>query len=89
MDKDGVKTDTQKLLAHLNSKWPGKICPMCSGNNWNVSERAYELREFNQGDLIIGSGSVLPVIPVTCSNCGNTAMVNAIISGAIEKKQDE
>ena len=46
---------------------PNRIVPV----QWEVSDRIYELREFNGGDLIIG-GSLYPIIAMTCKSCGAT-----------------
>ena len=46
----------------------------------------FELREFNDGNIIAGgSSSILPVIPVTCNNCGHTVFVNAMSSGLMKE----
>lgn len=80
-----AKINSEKFLNHLKEKWKGQSCPLCGVGNWNVSDSVYELREFHDGNLVIGSGPIVPIVPVTCSNCGNTIMVNALLSGAVEK----
>lgn len=46
----------------------------------------FELREFNDGNFVLGPNSAItPVIPVTCSNCGNTVFVNALIAGLLKE----
>jgi hypothetical protein len=79
------KLDSEKLLKHLNEKWHGQTCPMCKTGNWNVSDAIFELREFNEGSLVIGGGPLIPVVPITCNNCGNTVLVNAIVSKLVDK----
>jgi hypothetical protein len=59
---------------------------MCGTGNWNVSDSIFELREYNQGNLVVGGGPIIPIIPITCDNCGNTVFVNAILAGLIEQK---
>ncbi len=71
--------DVQKFIEHLKEKWAGRPCQMCGGANWNVQRTVFEIREFDKGSLTVG-GPVIPVVPVVCNNCGNTVMVNAIIS---------
>jgi hypothetical protein len=78
------KVDSEKLLNHLKSKWQGRPCQMCNTGNWNISDSIFELREYNQGNLILGGGPIIPVVPITCENCGNTIFVNAIKAGLIE-----
>ncbi len=86
------KFKSEKFINHLKEKWGGRPCPQCGVGNWGVSDTVYELREFNQGNFVIGGVPIMPVIPVTCNNCGNTILVNAMLSGAIEpppKKEEE
>lgn len=82
-----AKYNNQKVLAHLNSKWRGKACPMCGVGNWNVQDSIYQLIEFSEGGLVIG-GPIIPVIPVVCTNCGNIQLVNAIVAGAVKPGEE-
>ena len=67
----------------LNSKWrPPKACQVCGANTWNVEPQLAELRFLNLDGFIVG-GPVLPLIVVTCSNCGNTVFINAVKAGWI------
>ena len=56
-------------------------CSLCNSSKWEVSDTIFELREFNGGDLVQGGDSIYPVIPITCSNCGNTLFLNAVKMG--------
>jgi predicted RNA-binding Zn-ribbon protein involved in translation (DUF1610 family) len=79
---DLVKFDSQKIIQYLNTKWAVKPCPMCGIIKWNVSDKLFELREYHGGDLVIGGqASIIPLIPIICSNCGNTIFINAIVAG--------
>lgn len=77
--------ELSKFIGNLTEKWKDNPCPMCKSQSWTVSDKIFEMREFNGGNLVIGSGSIYPVIPVTCNNCGNSIMVNAVTSGAYGK----
>ena len=69
----------QKLVEHINAKWKSQACWLCGTNSWDVA--AYVgLQLSDHGGLVIG-GQFLPVVAVTCKNCGNTVLVNAIIAG--------
>ena len=84
------KIDRDKLIRFLQEKWQGRTCPMCQHGNWNVSEQVFEMREFNDGNLRLGgNSSILPLIPVTCSKCGNTIFVNAIVAGLVKNNVDK
>ncbi|PHQ86182.1 MAG: hypothetical protein COB65_01495 [Thalassobium sp.] len=86
---ENKKTNVEKVVQHLNTKWGNRPCPMCGEKSWTVSDTVYELREFHGGNVVLGSGPIFPVIPVSCNNCGNSIMVNALQSGAIEKPDVE
>lgn len=76
--------DDQKLIEHLRTKWANKPCPMCNVGPWTIQDRIFQLLEFHPGaNLVLGAGPIIPVIPVTCANCGFTAMVNAVVSKAL------
>jgi hypothetical protein len=77
------KIDSQKLINFLRVKWGGRLCPICGVGTWNVQDSAFELREFNDGNMVLG-GPLIPVVPVICSNCGNTVLVNAIMADLIK-----
>ncbi|MGJ8593073.1 MAG: hypothetical protein ACSHXF_11015 [Aquaticitalea sp.] len=79
----------ENIIKHLNLKWGSRPCPMCGSNGWNVSDNVYELREFHGGNLVLGNGPIYPIIPVSCNNCGNSVMVNALMAGAIERPNVE
>jgi len=75
-----IKTDA--VIAFLNSRWGNRSCPMCNEGPWSVQDRVFQLNEFHQGSLVVG-GPLIPVIPVSCGNCGHTVLVNAIIAGVL------
>jgi hypothetical protein len=76
--------DAKKFLQYLNGKWAGRPCSQCGASAWQVQDSIFELRGFSGGSLVLG-GPIVPLIPVTCSNCGNTVLINAILAGAIEQ----
>ena len=79
----GQKIDIEKFVEHLNEKWKGGIsCPVCKENNWNIHDSLSELREFNQGNMVIG-GPVIPLASITCNNCGHTMNFNALKAGLL------
>ncbi len=86
---DKMKINEEKFMNFLNEKWKNKICQLCGNNNWSVSNKVFELREFNRGSLIIGgNNAIFPIMVVSCTECGNSIMINAITSGAIDKNNE-
>lgn len=71
-----------KALHWLNKKWQGdKECPVCRHNQWTIGD-AVELRPYQGGSVVIG-GAVVPLIPVVCTNCGNTLLISAVVADAL------
>ena len=76
--------NAKKFLSELNSKWTqSKRCPICSNNNWTISPDPNQLMRFSGGNLIVG-GAIIPVVVVTCTNCGYTLLFNPLVLGALE-----
>ncbi len=74
-----------KVIKFISDKWGNSSCPMCKNGSFEVQEKVFQLNEFKNGNLIVG-GPLIPIVPVTCKNCGNTILVNALISGAVDKE---
>lgn len=79
-----AKLDSKKFIEYLQGKWGERKCPMCGGGPWTVQDTTFQLIMFYEGGLAVG-GPVLPVVPVVCTNCGHTVLVNAIISGVVQQ----
>lgn len=73
------------VIARLNSTAANRQpCPICGGTHWNLNDKIFEVREFQGGSLVLGGDtSVLPVIAMSCQNCGYTHFINAIKIGAV------
>lgn len=81
------KINGEKTIKFLNERWNGVACPLCGGTGWSVTDRSFELREFNDGKLVMGgaNASVIPLIPVTCEKCGNTVLINALVADLLKE----
>jgi hypothetical protein len=68
----------QLIVRQLQKFWKGdRICPACAEKTkWEISG-IMELREYNEGNIILG-GKLTPVIIVVCEKCGGTQLFNAI-----------
>lgn len=63
------------------------VCVVCGSTTWGVDERVFEVRAYSGGNLVIGgSGGILPLVAISCTNCGNTHLLNAIALGLMNKK---
>ncbi len=79
----------KRFLEFIQSRWkPPFECRCCGSNNWDVELEIYQIMKFSQEGLILG-GTRVPLAPVTCSNCGNTILINALIAGIVEQPKAE
>ena len=80
-----------KVIEQIAAKCSSRRCPMCGSNNWEVGNKVFELREFNYGNLNIGGhgSAIIPVVPLTCNQCGNTQLLNAIMYGVVEQNNSK
>jgi len=71
----------QRIVDFLNGKWrPPKTCTLCGSNVWSIEQNLAELRFLSTGGFVVG-GPIIPLIVITCNNCGNTVLVNAMKAG--------
>jgi len=83
---ESQREQVQSKLQELVGKAPK--CSVCDLSQWVVSDTVFELREFQGGSLMLGGDAIiLPVISMTCSNCGNTIFFNAITLGVLSSKE--
>ncbi len=82
-----MNANHDKLNLHF-TKIPQKPCQICGQTAWLVSDKIFYLGEYENGNVVIG-GPVLPVVTVTCGNCGNTVFINALVAGLLEQNKAE
>ena len=59
-------------------------CEVCGHDTWLVNDVVFELREFTGGQInTINDSKLFPVVPLSCSTCGNTRLLNALILGIL------
>lgn len=70
------------LFGILNQKWCNdKKCVICEQFTLDMNDTIFELREFH-GDKIVGNSDRMPLLCVSCTNCGYTFFfINPLIDG--------
>ncbi len=87
-DPASTKIDPEKLAAWLEKQWAGeKRCPICKSNNWSISERALEIREWKRHSFQIPSAQVVAMLQ--CLTCGNLIFINPFVADLFEEKEEE
>lgn len=67
-------------------KFSPLICSVCKNSSLQLNDTIFELREFNQGNFVVGGQSnIFPVLTLTCNKCGHTYFFNAILLGVLPK----
>ena len=82
-----MKLNTEQI-GYLKDKLSTQLkknCQFCDKNNWILSDALFEIREFSGGGLVLGSSAVIPIIVITCNNCGNMIFINAVSLKIINK----
>lgn len=71
-----------QLMAHIQAKWSAEACcPLCRGSQWEVAGQCFELRPWRQAQKPLAGDFFLPVLPVICSQCGHTVLLNPRAAG--------
>lgn len=85
-------TDDQlREVVRRVSEWEETVgtCLICGESNWSIVPKLFQLTEYHGGDVVIGGGAVIPVVPVSCAHCGNMHLLNAIRLGLVERDTEE
>lgn len=79
------KPTGNEIIEFVKEKWNTQRCPMCGNDKWSVSETIWGIQGFD-GGLIWGGSVALPLVAVTCNNCGNTVLISALSTGLLRKE---
>lgn len=86
---DGKLSDEQrkKFEVWISSKAAliGK-CPICSSREWQLIDHIVDLPIYRGGNFVVG-GPSYPNVGILCRNCGNTHLINAVISGILSEER--
>ncbi len=87
MSDSAYAVDLGKLNLAISNKI--RMCPACQKQgSLSVMPTLMELREFHNGDFVLGGTPIIPLAVLTCSNCGNTLLINALTTGLISNDSD-
>jgi hypothetical protein len=75
----------ERLRQHLQQRLRGG-CNACGNPNWQFDDVIFELRQFVGGGISADS-LIKPLIAITCTNCGNVMLMNAIAAGVLRVEQ--
>ena len=72
----------ERIIKAINAKMDKKpTCPMCGYNIWTIAS-GYVVASASKHPTTVGTAkNVFPMVPMICSNCGNTQLFNLAILG--------
>lgn len=79
-----MKVNKEKLIRTINEKWTTKQCPMCGSNSWTIDDDMMTMLGVGKDNSIQLGGKIIPVVTVTCNECGNTVLINPLAINCIE-----
>lgn len=79
-DSDRRDEIADQVIAWLQEKWgDAHPCPHCGNVTWGV------------GGIVttplLGQDEVQALVPVSCTNCGNTELLSAVVIGVVESEK--
>jgi hypothetical protein len=77
----------QAAQAWLQEHWTIAICPFHGPTNWSIGATLVGTVTFANGGIVMGGGPLYPLLPVTCSVCGYTVFINALIAGLVSRPE--
>ena len=78
--------DMNTLINIIHDKWQDNPCPMCGNNTWTISNDIYTLTKVGMdGSVLLDTGKLVPLIPVSCNNCSNTVLINPKALGCLNE----
>jgi thymidine kinase len=89
---------SQEQKDYLAGKLTGinDVCSSCGHTGFTVLDKIFEMREFNEGNLItVGDSSTIPAVVLVCNNCAEVRLLSALALGVLDntekqvKKEDD
>jgi hypothetical protein len=72
----------QRVLAAIQEKTGGqKSCSLCGHRQWTIPEGFARIQINGDPQANVLGGLALPSIPLTCTHCGNTHLLNLLVLG--------
>ena len=77
-----TKEELETANTWLKDNWKNWACPFSGHTNWNLADSLSQMNRFTGAGLVVG-GPVFPMLVLTCTGCGYTALVNAVMAGIV------
>jgi zona occludens toxin (predicted ATPase) len=79
------KVNTADFSRFIKENWKGRPCQMCGNLDWKIQGAVFQLVPWGEDQVVMVAGTTnVPVVPVICTQCGNTVLVSAKIAGLVD-----
>ena len=81
-----TEDQAQRVISYITQTNNNRpiVCSVCGTKQWSVNNLITEMREFQNGNFILGGDSaIMPFVSLTCEHCGHTIFINAIRAGVV------
>ena len=62
-------------------------CPLCGNPNWTITDTIFQIPEYAP-DIVSKKTSAFPIIPLTCTKCGNTYFINVLAAKLFDAEEN-
>lgn len=76
------KLNVEKLKRNTIGKWVSESCPLCNEKKWDIQSEIFSIPQYQSNNQF--PQKIFPVVPIACTNCGNTIFVSALYAGVID-----
>lgn len=82
--------EQERAEAWFRDKWRHGVCPVCEANDWKQTPKLGQIENLDTGGdataypligMAVRRRGRIPVLCITCQNCGYFVTVNAILAG--------
>ena len=80
-----MRIEKERMNEYLE-RVKGCACPLCRGKQWKITDRVFVIPEL-EVDKFETESAAIPVLPLTCVNCGNTFFINVLAAKLADKPQ--
>jgi len=82
--KELTREELEQFKAYIEEKLHGElVCPLCKQDHWDLVQNLVTTPIHTDQGIDI-SGRTYTYIPLICTNCGYTMLINAVKTGLVD-----
>lgn len=81
-------TQQQQTIITKKFKSLNAHCAFCNQTDFTIVDKLFELREFHDGNLVLGANSsTIPAVVLICNNCSEIRLFSALKLGVLDNTE--